>query len=70
MMDGTPKPKVDDMNEADLSAINMFDANLRHSVLRGSDLRGVDLRDIKYDEWTLWPEGIGPTDTGPLSDAR
>jgi uncharacterized protein YjbI with pentapeptide repeats len=53
------------LSEADLSAANLSAANLSAANLSAVNLGGADLMGVRYDEYTVWPEGFQPPSLEP-----
>jgi uncharacterized protein YjbI with pentapeptide repeats len=43
---------------ADLTGADLTRADLRHADLFNADLTRAYLRDVKYDDWTVWPDSV------------
>jgi len=49
----------------DLAGADLGEAYLTGANMRGAFMSGADMSGAKWDEYTEWPEGIGPLPTGP-----
>lgn len=53
-----------DLHGADFSQAMLTVANFTDADLRGANLAAAELRYARYDEQTLWPDGVDPQERG------
>jgi uncharacterized protein YjbI with pentapeptide repeats len=54
------------LHGADLSGADLTDADLSGANLSGAKLPGANLRGAKYNDLTVWPDGLNPIDAGAI----
>lgn len=52
--------------QIDLHGADLRDAHLRGTDLQSARLEGADLKGVRYDEYTRWPIGFNPRETGAV----
>ena len=64
-----------DLSDAELGGADLSGANLRGAEMGGADLKGANLREadlneVRYDDYTVWPEGFDPGLVGAIHAIR